>query len=379
MSEFSPTQKVYSVQDRMLSTFDLLANFADSKMQIDGISRYSDLHLKVGEPVRYRYDNALEVMPEGTELDQDTIKQLVFPLLSEEQRSYLIAHESHVIDAGYYWLAEGINFRLNVFYDRDGLACVMRMLSKKIPEIDELGFLSESLWSDLVSLTQGLVLVTGVTGSGKSTTIASILNYINKSRKIRVITLEDPIEHIFQSEQALISQRELGSHISSFAEGLRSALREDPDIIYVGEIRDKETAALALSAAETGHLVFATMHTKDIMGTFGRFIDMFPPERNNEIAAQLSFALSHIISQKLLLRSSGEGRIPVFEVMKNISSTRHMIRSGKYHQILGKLETCSGDGMNTLEQHLVDLVGRGDLSREEAITHANDSAIEGRL
>ena len=379
MPELSPTQKVYSAEGEMLSILDLLGRFSDSEIEVDGISRCSDLHLKVEEPVRYRYDSELESIVGGVALDENTIKQLVFPLLSEKHRNYLMESHSNVVDAGYYWQAEKVNFRLNAFYDRDGLACVIRMLPKEIPEIDQLGFPRESVWQDLVSLKQGLVLVTGVTGSGKSTTIASILDYINKTRKVRIITLEDPVEHIFRSEQSLISQRELDTHISSFAEGLRSALREDPDIIYLGEIRDIKTAALALSAAETGHLVFTTMHTKDVVGIFGRFVDMFPLDRSNEIATQLSFALSYIISQKLLLRSSGQGRIPAFEVMKNIASTKHMIRSGKYHQIPGSMETGAAHGMNTLEQHLVDLVDAGEISREEAINYANDSSIEGRL
>lgn len=255
----------------------------------------------------------------------------------------------------------------------------MRMLPKSIPELDEMGFLDEELWQKLVGLKQGLVLVTGVTGSGKSTTIASIIDYINKSRKVRIITLEDPVEYTFSSEQALVSQRELGSHLDTFSQGLRSALRENPDIIYVGEIRDAETASLALNAAETGHMVLSTLHTKDVTGSFGRVIDMFPAEQSHEIAAQLSFSLAYVISQKLIPRKDGNGRVPAFEVMKNELGLGNLIRTGKLHQVYGKLETSGKQGMNTLEQHLIALVEADIITKEEAILHANDGNIVSRL
>jgi twitching motility protein PilT len=253
------------------------------------------------------------------------------------------------------------------------------MLPKHIPEIDEIGFMKPKVWEDITALKQGLVLVTGVTGSGKSTTIASIIDYINKSRKARIITLEDPIEYVFSSEQSLISQRELGKHLSDFPNGLRSALRENPDIIYVGEIRDATTAQLALTAAETGHLVLSTLHTKDVKGTFSRIVDMFPAERSTEIAAQLSFSLAFAVSQKLLARKSGNGRVPVFEVLKNNPGVANIVRTGNLHQVYSKMETSQGEGMNTLEQHLIELVEAGVISKEEAVAHANDANIVTRL
>ena len=259
------------------------------------------------------------------------------------------------------------------------MACVIRMLPKHIPEIDELGLMNASVWQEIVTLKQGLVLVNGVTSSGKSTTIASIIEYINKSRKARIITLEDPIEFVFRSEQSLISQRELGKHLSDFPNGLRSALRENPDIIYVGEIRDAVTAQLALTAAETGHLVFTTMHTKDVKGTFSRFIDMFPADQSNEIATQLSFSLAFAISEKLLARESGKGRIPAFEVLKNNSAVANLVRTSNYHQVYSQMETGANEGMNTLEQHLIELVAQGFVTKEEAISHANDTNIVSRL
>ncbi len=379
MSSFDPNKKVYPAQGGTFSMIDLLRSFADPELEVEGISRISDLHMKVGEPVRYRFDGDLETIEGGVPLSEEVLKELVFALLNEDQRKALIDNPRNDIDTGYFWEEPGINFRLNVFHDRDGLACVMRMLPKHIPEIDELGFMNPQVWQDIAALKQGLVLVTGVTGSGKSTTIASIIDHINKSQKARIITLEDPIEYIFRSEQSLISQRELGKHLTDFPNGLRSALRENPDIIYVGEIRDATTAQLALTAAETGHLVLTTLHTKDVKGTFSRIIDMFPAERSNEIAAQLSFSVAYSISQKLLARKSGAGRIPVFEVLKNNLGVANLVRTGKLHQIYSKMETGLNDGMNTLEQHLIQLVEDGVVSKEEAVAHANDANIISRL
>lgn len=379
MANYDINDKVYEAQGGKYSMLDLMRTFTDTDMQTDGMSRISDLHLKVGEPVRFRLDGDLETISEGIPVTEPVLRSLVFPLLSEKQRQSLTTNVLLDIDAGYTWEEEKLNFRLNVFHDRDGMACVIRMLPKHIPEIDELGFMDPRVWQDITVLKQGLVLVNGVTGSGKSTTIASILEYINKSRKTRILTLEDPIEYVFNSEQSLISQRELGKHLSDFPNGLRSALRENPDIIYVGEIRDSVTAQLALTAAETGHLVFSTMHTKDVKGTFSRFIDMFPGDQSNEIATQLSFSLAFVISQKLLPRKSGNGRIPCFEILKNNSGVANLVRTFKLQQIYSQMETGVNDGMNTLEQHLIELVSNDLITKEEAISHANDANIASRL
>ena len=379
MVVYDINNKVYEAQDGIYSIIDLLRTFSDPEIQTDGICRISDLHLKVGEPLRYRFDGELETIAGGVPLTKATLRSLVFPLLTEKQRESLITNTLLDIDAGYTWEEEKLNFRLNVFHDRDGMACVVRMLPKHIPEIDELGFMNVSVWQDITALKQGLVLVNGVTSSGKSTTIASIIEYINKSRKARIITLEDPIEFVFRSEQSLISQRQLGKHLSDFPNGLRSALRENPDIIYVGEIRDAITAQLVLTAAETGHLVLSTMHTKDVKGTFSRFIDMFPADQSNEIATQLSFSLAFAISEKLLARESGKGRIPAFEVLKNNSAVANIVRTCNYHQLYSQMETGVSEGMNTLEQHLIELVGQGLITKEEAVSHANDTNIVSRL
>jgi twitching motility protein PilT len=379
MSTYDPQKKVYAAQGGRFSILDLLRNFADPELEVDGISRISDLHMKVGEPVRYRFDGQLETIEGGEPLSPSVLRELVYPLLSPEHRDRLDGDVRADVDVGYLWEEASINFRLNVFRDRDGLACVMRMLPKHIPDIDEIGFMNDRVWRDLVVLKQGLVIINGVTGSGKSTTLASLISYINKSRKVRIITLEDPIEYVFRSEQGLISQRELGRHVESFQSGLRSALRENPDIIYVGEIRDAATAQLALTAAETGHLVLSTLHTRDAKSTLSRIVDMFPGERANEIAAQLSFSLAYVVSQKLLARKSGDGRVPAFEVLKNNAGMANLMRTGKIHQMTGAIETSVKEGMNTLEQHLVYLVEQGIVSRQEAVAHANDGALAQRL
>jgi len=379
MADYDLNDRVYQAQGGHFSIADLLHNFTDPELQIDGMPRVSDLHMKVGEAVRFRFDGELEIVEGGEALTEEALRRLVYPMLSEAQRDTLEQSPFASVDAGFTWGEGNVSFRLNVFHERDGLACVMRMLPSKLPEADELGFLHDRTWEELVDLKQGLVLVTGVTGSGKSTTIASLLDRINKTRKARIITLEDPIEYLFHSQQSLISQRELGEHMESFGHGLRSALRENPDIIYVGEIRDPETAALALTAAETGHLVFATLHTKDVIGAFGRLVDMFPAERSSEVATQLSFALAFVISQKLLRKKDGLGRVPAFEVMKNSGGVGNIIRTNKLAQIYGRIETGSNEGMNTLEQHLLELYAQGRVTKEEAVLHANDAAVIGRL
>ena len=238
---------------------------------------------------------------------------------------------------------------------------------------------SEAIWQEITGLKRGLVLVTGVTGSGKSTTISSLINHINLNRKARIITLEDPVEFIFKNESSMVSQRQVGQDVSSFSGGLKSALRENPDIIFVGEIRDTETATLALSAAETGHLVFSTLHTRDAKGALSRIVDMFPAEQSKFICLQLSFSLSYVLSQKLVPRQDASGRILVMEVLKNLPSIGNLIRTGNWQQVYSAMETQSREGMLTMEQHLLFLHQHGVISKESAIAYANDASIAERL
>ncbi len=369
---------VYPVENEIYSMHELLESFTDPSLEVDGLSRVSDFHFKAGEPLYYRLDEELEKYPGGATLTEEAIERLLFPMLNEAQQRQ-IKEERRDIDTGFHWVEGAANFRINAFYDRDGLAFALRLLPRQVPDIAELGLPNEAVWRDIVNLKQGLVLVTGITGSGKTTTIASLIDHINRNRRGRIITLEDPIEYVHRSRRCLISQRELGTDMPSLSGGLRSAVRENPDIVVVGEMRDLETTTLALSAAETGHLVFSSLHTRDARGALSRIIDMVPSTRSNEIAAQLSFGLRYVISQKLVPRLDGRGRLIAAEVLNNIPSMGNLIRSSNWSQIYSLMETRHRDGMNTLEQHLIELCENGHISREDAIAYANDPVIEERL
>ena len=371
------SKPVYRVGRKIFSMVDLLQRFSKPEYLKNGISRLSDMHMKVGEPVRYRFDHELMPLPEGEPLSEEVLKALLFPLLEPDQIEQLRGVGD--IDSSYQLAEEELSFRINTFRDRDGLACAIRVLPRKIPLLENIGFPDDRVRAELQTLQQGLVIVTGVTTSGKSTTIASLIQAINGTQRRRIITLEDPIEYVIPSDKSLISQRELRTHIPSFGEGLRSALREDPDIIFVGEMRDRETTALALTAAETGHLVLSTLHTRDARGAISRIVDMFPSDRTKELSLQLSFGLSHIIAQKLVPLAKGGGRRVAMEVLKNIPAVSHLVRSGNWHQIYGAMETQAKEGLNTMEKHLADLANRGAITREDAIRHANDPSIEVRL
>jgi twitching motility protein PilT len=364
----------YPVAGRLRSLRDVLEVFADPAHQHHGMSRFSDLHLKVGRPAYYRYDGEMMPVTGGEALTAEVVAKLVLPLLDDAQARRLQGAPPEDIDASFAWEEAGLSFRINAFHDRDGLAAVLRVLPRAIPPVESIGFPDAAVWQEICALRQGLVLLTGNTGSGKSTTIASFLQHIDQHRRARIITLEDPIEYTHPGTRSLFSQREVGRHVASFAAGLRSALREDPDIVFVGEMRDRETTSLALTAAETGHLVFSTLHTKDAKGAVTRIVDMFPPERTKEIMAQLSLSLSFVVGQKLVVRRTG-GRCLAMEVLKNTVSIANLVRTGTWHQLYSTMETSQKEGMITLERHLIDLVHRGEIEHEEALRHANDPAV----
>jgi twitching motility protein PilT len=364
------TDPVYPVSGQILSVEDLLAKFIVPPDQAGSVSPYSDLHLKVGRPAYYRCEGDMMALPGASLLTPAIAERLILPFLNERQIERLRGVPPGDVDTSWYWTAKKINFRLNVFNDLDGLAAVLRVLPVTIPDVRDLGMPSDLVWQEICMLMQGLVLVTGPTGSGKSTTIAAMLNHVNRSRQARVITLEDPIEYIFESNLALFSQRELGRHMGSFAEGLRSALREDPDVIYVGELRDPETVALALTAAETGHLVFSTLHTRDTRSAITRVIDAMPAERAGETATQLSLSLAYVLGQKLLSRTDG-GRVLAMEILKNTPSVANLIRQNSVHQLQSVIETGKKEGMSTLESHMRTLLQAGTISADEAIQNAN--------
>ena len=378
--QYDINQPIYQVGDSPLSFSQMLNYFIDPAYKRGNLSRISDMHVKMGRPVSFRIDDDLTPMPGAVPVTNEVIRYMLGILLSEKHLSLALSEdEVQDVDTAFEWEEQKVNFRLNIFRDRDGLAFVMRVLASDIPSIQEVGLPSDKIWQDITSLKRGLVLVTGVTGSGKSTTISSLINHVNLYRKTRIITLEDPVEFLFKSESSMVSQRQVGQDVPTFAAGLRSALRENPDVIFVGEIRDTETASLALSAAETGHLVFSTLHTRDAKGALSRIVDMFPSEQTKSLCLQLSFSLSFVLSQKLVPRADGNGRILAMEVLKNIPALGNLIRSGNWQQVYSTMETQSKEGMMTMEQHLLHLYQHGVISKESAITYTNEASLIERL
>ncbi len=353
-------EKVYdATESHRLSMRDLLEYFHRR-----GTMRVSDLHLKVGCPPIYRVDGDLQKM-KGAPLRPEAMEPLVRSLLSDVEWQRLQEHRS--VDSSY--ITETMQFRINCFYDNDGLAMAIRALNNAIPPVEEIGF-PNFVWRDILNRQQGLVLMTGITGAGKSTTIASLIDRIAQQRACRIITLEDPIEYRLIGKTAMISQREVGRDVPSFERGLRDCLREDPDIIFVGEMRDRESTSWTLTAAETGHLVFSTLHTRDVRGSITRILDMFPSMQQDEVAGQLSLGLSHIICQKLIPRADGNGRVVAMEILNNTYAMSNLIRQGKMEMIYTHLQTrtkdISEERMITLERSLAMLVHRGIITEEEA-------------
>ncbi len=354
------TTPLYAVSDgRKLSMQDMLEYFAKH-----GSLRVSDLHLKVGCPPVYRVDGDLQRL-KGAPLDAQTLEALARCVVSTVDWATL--QDKGSVDASY--ITGTMQFRLNCFHDNDGLALAVRALDQNPPAVEEIGF-PNGVWHDIITRQHGLVLLTGITGAGKSTTIAALINRIAATRPCRIITLEDPIEYPLPSQQAIIAPRAVGREVPSFERGLRDSLREDPDVIFVGEMRDRESTSWTLTAAETGHLVFSTLHTRDVRGTVTRILDMFPSLQQDEIASQLSLGLSHIICQKLVPRADGNGRVVAMEVLNNTYSVANLIRMGKVEQIYSQLQSHTRDTpeerMLTLERALAMLVKSGMVAPLEA-------------
>ena len=358
---------VRCLDDRRLSMRQLLNYFQEM-----GHLRVSDLHLKPGSQPTYRVDGALQRM-KTKPLDSETVEALVAGILSEMDRQTLREHRS--VDTSL--MTDEMLFRVNCFYEQDGLAVAIRALEHQPPRVEEIGF-PNAVWRDIIERKQGLVLVTGITGSGKSTTIASLITRIAETTACRIITLEDPIEYRLRSRAGLISQREVGRDVPSFEQGLRDCLREDPDVIFVGEMRDRESASWTLTAAETGHLVFSTLHTRDVRGSITRLMDLFPEGRQDEIASQLSLGLAYVIAQKLVPRSDGTGRVVAMEVLNNTYAIANLIRVRKPEQIVSHLQTRTRDvpqeRMTTMERSLAALVRQGHITPLEAEQWSEDRA-----
>jgi len=366
---YSASAKVYSTAELgKLSILDMLAYFEEH-----GAMRVSDLHIKVGAAPAYRIDGDL-VKLKGISVTPEVAKQLIYPLLTKQNEYELKTQFS--VDCSYQF--GSLQFRINIFQENDGLAAAIRALSLEIPKVEEIGF-PNTVWQDIINLKHGLVLLTGITGAGKSTTIASLINRISEKKACRIITIEDPIEYLFQQKYSFISQRELRRDVKSFLSGLRAMLREDPDIIFVGEMRDPETIAMTLMAAETGHLVFSTLHTRNVASTVTRILDYFPAGRQQEVQNQLSLGLSYIISQKLVPKKDRTGRITAMEILNNNYACANLIRTGKMEQLYSQLQTRTRnrpeEKMITLEKHLAMLVKQDKIELQEAKKWANNMRV----
>lgn len=334
----------------------------------------SDVHVSVGVPIKCRVHGTLKNLTTNPLSGNDTkvlVEQMIPPRLISDFNKTGEADFSYAIDG------QG-RFRVNVFKQKGSMAFVIRLINEEIPKPQSLG-LSQSV-IDLVNKKRGLVLVTGPTGSGKSTTLASLINEINESYSHHIITLEDPIEYLHMHKKSIVNQREIGMDTDNYANALRAALREDPDVILVGEMRDLDTIATAVTAAETGHLVFSTLHTIGAAATIDRIIDVFPPHQQPQIRVQLAMLLEAIISQQLMKTADGSGRVAAFEILHANSAVRALIREGKSHQIPSVVQTSRKQGMITMDDSIFELYTQGRVTKEEAITYAQDkTALTKRL
>lgn len=316
----------------------------------------SDLHLSSGAPPFLRVHGEMSKLDHPS-LDNQGVQALVFEILTEKQKKGFI--ENWELDCSY--AVKGLGrFRCNVFMQRRGMGAVFRVIPEDIKTIEQLNL--PPVVEKLLDVPRGLILVTGPTGSGKSTTLAAMLNTINLTRNEHILTVEDPIEFVHENQRCLINQREVSSHTKSFANALKAALREDPDIILVGEMRDLETISLAITAAETGHLVFGTLHTNSAAKTVDRIIDAFPEAQQAQIRVMLAESLRGVISQTLFPRYDKPGRVAALDIMLNTFAVANLIREGKTFQIPSVMQTSASEGMMTFESHLKQLVGEGKIS-----------------
>jgi twitching motility protein PilT len=319
----------------------------------------SDCHLSAGEPPMIRIHGDLKKLDHPA-MSREEVHALVYDIMGDAQRKTF--EETHECDFSFEMGAIA-RFRVNVFLQRRGEGAVFRTIPTQIQTLDELGM--PPILRQLCDKEKGLILVTGPTGSGKSTTLAAMVDDLNSTYEGHILTIEDPVEFVHQSKKCLINQREMGPHTHSFANALRAALREDPDVILVGEMRDLETIQLALTAAETGHIVFGTLHTSSAPKTVDRIIDVFPPSQQSQIRAQFAESIEAVITQTLLKKKGG-GRTAALEIMTGTTAVRNLIREGKIHQIPGTMQVSQKDGMQTMDMALINLINRGIITREEA-------------
>ncbi|MEW6616872.1 MAG: type IV pilus twitching motility protein PilT [Patescibacteria group bacterium] len=324
----------------------------------------SDLHIAVGRRPTIRVDSVLIPLTKETVLTKEDAEGLIMALLTEEQKK--VFFEKKQVDFSYNY-EDKARFRVNVFFQRGFMAAALRLIPAQIRTIEEL--MLPPILHDFTHLNQGFILIVGPAGHGKSTTLASILDEINHTRNDHIITIEDPIEYLFSQDRAIISQREVGQDTISFESGLRSILRQDPDVIMIGEIRDPETMAISMTSAETGHLVFSTLHTNSASQTIDRIIDSFPPNQQGQIISQLASTLVAIISQRLVPRVGG-GRVPATEIMLVNPAIRNLIREKKIYQVDLVIETSVQEGMMSLNRSLVNLIKKKEISIEQAESYS---------
>ena len=338
----------------------------DKLLEEAHLKKASDMHITVGVEPIFRINGALIKADHFKLKPADTEEMFKSITTAEQQQRF---NELGEIDFSYSLSGYG-RFRVNAFRQRGTIAIVLRLVAEKVPTLEDLKH--PEIMKTLSLKPRGLVLVTGPTGSGKSTTLAAMINLINQTEAAHIITMEDPIEYLHRHNKSIVNQREVNTDSISFANALRAALREDPDVILVGEMRDAETVSTAITAAETGHLVFATLHTSDAAQTIDRIIDTFPPHQQQQVKSQLSMILQGIISQQLLPLKDGSGRIAALEILVATPAIRNLIREGKTHQILSSVQTGAKYGMQTMDMALRDLVQKNLVEFEEALSLASD-------
>ncbi|WP_304466168.1 type IV pilus twitching motility protein PilT [Cryobacterium sp. M91] len=325
----------------------------------------SDLHITVGAQPCIRVDGGLRPVPGSTKWLRDKVTSALFSLLTPTQREEF----ERELELDFAFTAGGARFRVNYYQQRNSVGGAFRLIPREIKQLSELG-VPESV-AKFAQLPRGLVLVTGPTGSGKSTTLAALIDLVNRTRADHIVTVEDPIEFLHRHQKSLVNQREVGHDTHSFAAALKHVLRQDPDVILIGELRDLETVSVALTAAETGHLVFATLHTQDAAQTIDRVIDVFPPYQQGQVRAQLAATLQGVICQTLVKKVGG-GRVVATEVLVATSAIANLIREGKTYQISSAMQAGRALGMHTMDQHLADLVNSGSITRQSAKEKAQD-------
>jgi twitching motility protein PilT len=326
----------------------------------------SDLHIQVGLPPMLRIDGTLSPVPGSDVLNEESVEALVFAVLDEDQKQILLKDKEFDFSFAFGDLGR---FRVNAFHERGNLAAALRLIPNEILSIEQLGL--PPIVNKFADYPHGLVLVTGPTGSGKSTTLAAMVHKINSEKAVHIVTIEDPIEYTHKSIKSVIVQREVHYDTYSFSAALRSVLREDPDVVLVGEMRDLETIASAITIAETGHLVFATLHTNSAAQSIDRMIDVFPPHQQPQIRSQLSNILMAIVSQRLIPQIGG-GRIATAEILVATAAVRNIVREGKSHQLDAVIQTGADYGMQSMDKTLVSLIRAGTISYDEARNFAVD-------